>query len=132
VAAAAALAVLRRVVRERLWERAAVLGDRLLRGLRSLSGRPYYWDVRGRGLLAGLEIVRDPGTGADFEDPVAAGNALRIACREAGLATLILHPGNILFVAPPVVASEADIDQMIAVVDEALGALATSTDDALR
>lgn len=132
VAAAAALAVLRRVVRERLWERAAVLGDRLLAGLRSLSDRPYYWDVRGRGLLAGLEIVRDPGTGADFVDPVAAGNQLRIACRDRGLATLILHPGNVLFVAPPVVASEADIDQMIGIVGDALGAIAASTDDALR
>lgn len=132
VAAAAALAVLRRVVRERLWERAATLGDRLLEGLWSLENHRYFWDVRGRGLLAGLEIVRDAQTGADFADPVAAGNALRIACRDRGLATLILHPGNVLFIAPPVVASEAEIDQMVATVDDALTALATSKVDALR
>ena len=123
VAAAAALAVLRRVVRDRLWERAAVLGDRLIEGLRSLSHHQHIWDVRGRGLLAGLEIVRDGQTGEDFPDRVAAGNALRVACRERGLATLILHPGNVLFLAPPVVATEAEIDQMVEIVDSALGAL---------
>jgi len=132
VAAAAALAVLRRVVRERLWERAATLGDRLLEGLRSLSHHRHYWDVRGRGLLVGLKIVRDQQTAEDFADPIAAGNAFRIACRDRGLATLILHPGNVLFIAPPVVASEAEVDQMVAIVDEALTALTTSTEGALQ
>jgi adenosylmethionine-8-amino-7-oxononanoate aminotransferase len=123
VAAAAALTVLRRVVRERLWERAARLGDRLLDGLRSLDHHRSFWDARGRGLLAGLEIVRDSGTGEDFPDRLAAGNALRLAARERGLTTLLLHPGNVLFVAPAVVASEADIDRMVAILDDALGDL---------
>lgn len=118
--AAAARAVLRRVQEERLWERAAVLGERLLDGLRSLSGRRFYWDARGRGLLAGLEIVADQGTGEDFPDPIAAGNALRLRCRELGLAVLILHPGNVLFLAPPLVVREEEVDRMIAIVDQAL------------
>ncbi|MCY7417192.1 MAG: aminotransferase class III-fold pyridoxal phosphate-dependent enzyme [Chloroflexi bacterium] len=120
VAAAAALAVLRRVIRERLWERAEVLGDRLLAGLRSLDHHRILWDVRGKGLLAGLEIVRDNGTGEDFADPVAAGNRLRIAARERGLTTLLLHPGNILFVAPAELATEEDIDRMVEILDIAL------------
>jgi adenosylmethionine-8-amino-7-oxononanoate aminotransferase len=120
VAAAAALAVLRRVMRERLAERSASLGSRLLDGLRSLSHHRSYWDARGKGLLAGLEIVRDNQTGEDFDDRLAAGNALRIAARELGLTTLLLHPGNVLFIAPAVVASEAQIDRMVAILDEAL------------
>lgn len=123
IAAAAALAVLRRVVGERLWERAAMLGDRLLAGLRSLGHHRTVWDVRGKGLLAGLEIVRDNGTGEDFPDPVAAGNRLRIAARERGLTTLLLHPGNVVFIAPAVVADEADIDRMVEIMDGALGDL---------
>jgi adenosylmethionine-8-amino-7-oxononanoate aminotransferase len=123
VAAAAALTVLRRVVRERLWERAARLGERLLDGLRSLDHHRTFWDARGRGLLAGLEIVRDGGTGEDFPDRLAAGNALRLAARDRGLTTLLLHPGNVLFVAPAVVAGEADIDRMVAILDDALGDL---------
>jgi len=80
----------------------------------------------------GLKIVRDQQTAEDFADPIAAGNAFRIACRDRGLATLILHPGNVLFIAPPVVASEAEVDQMVAIVDEALTALTTSTEGALQ
>ncbi len=121
VAAAAALAVLRRVIRDDLAARAAVLGERLLEGARSLSHRRVFWDARGKGLLLGLEIVRDQGTGEDFPDPLAAGNALRIAARERGLTTLLLHPGNVLFVAPAVIATEAQIDRMVAILDDALG-----------
>jgi adenosylmethionine-8-amino-7-oxononanoate aminotransferase len=120
IAAAAALTVLRRVIKQRLWERSAELGDRLLAGLRSLSHHRIYWDARGKGLLAGLEIVRDGATGEDFADPLAAGNALRIAARDRGLTTLLLHPGNVLFVAPAVVATEAQIDRMIEILDAAM------------
>ncbi|MFO7533941.1 MAG: aminotransferase class III-fold pyridoxal phosphate-dependent enzyme [Candidatus Limnocylindrales bacterium] len=121
VAAAAALAVLRRVIRERLHERSASLGARLLEGLRSLRHHRSYWDARGKGLLTGLEIVRDNQTGEDFGDRLAAGNALRIAARERGLTTLLLHPGNVLFIAPAVVATEAQIDRMVSILDDALG-----------
>jgi hypothetical protein len=121
VAAAAALAVLRRVIGEDLAARAASLGARLLEGARSLSHHRFFWDARGKGLLLGLEIVRDKDSGADFADPLAAGNALRIAARERGLTTLLLHPGNVLFVAPAVVASEEQVDRMVTILDDALG-----------
>jgi adenosylmethionine-8-amino-7-oxononanoate aminotransferase len=118
--AAAARVVLKRVCEERLWERADVLGKRLLDGLRNLSEHRYFWDARGRGLLVGLEIVADQRTGEGFADPVAAGNRLRIRCRELGLAALILHPGNVLFLAPPLVISEQEVGRMVAIVEEAL------------
>jgi adenosylmethionine-8-amino-7-oxononanoate aminotransferase len=126
IAAAAALHVLRRVMSERLWERAAVLGERLLSGLRTLDHHRTYWDARGKGLLCGLEVVRDGGTGEDFGDRLAAGNRLRIAARDRGLTTLLLHPGNVLFVAPAVVASEADVDRMVEIIDAAMGDLDAS------
>jgi 4-aminobutyrate aminotransferase-like enzyme len=108
------------VCEERLWELADFLGKRLLDGLRNLSEHRYFWDARGRGLLVGLEIVADQRTGEVFADPVAAGNRLRIRCRELGLAALILHPGNVLFLAPPLVISEQEVDRMVAIVEEAL------------
>ena len=99
-----------------------MLGDRLLAGLRALADHhPIVWDVRGKGLLTGLEIVLDNQTGEDFPDPIAAGNQLRVAARERGLTTLLLHPGNVLFIAPAVIATEADIDRMVAMMDLALG-----------
>ncbi len=124
VAAAAARAVLAKVVRERLWEQAATLGERLLDGLRGLSGHRHFWDARGRGLLCGLEIVADPDSGRDFADPTAAGNALRVACRERGLAVLCLHPGNILFMAPPLTSTPEHIDRIVELVDLAMGDIA--------
>lgn len=120
VGAAAGLAVLDRLVRDRLWERAELLGERLLKALRGLSDNPLYWDARGRGLLVGLEIVADSEHGKDFADPVAAGNELRARCLDKGLVSLILHPGNVLFLAPPLTASEDEIDRMAEIVGSAL------------
>lgn len=120
LAAAAGRQVLSRVVEDRMWEAAERQGDRLLAGLRALSHHRYYWDVRGRGLLTGLEIVRDSTTGQMFSNPIAAGNRLRILCRELGMVSLILHPGNILFIAPAFVVTDDEIDRMVAIVDEAL------------
>jgi adenosylmethionine-8-amino-7-oxononanoate aminotransferase len=118
--AAAALHVVDRVCSERLWERAEASGNRMLEGLRSLDGHRFYWDARGRGMLLGLEIVQDNASGTDFPDPVVAGNELRARCRDLGLISLILHPGNILFLAPPLVTSDSDIDRIVAIIDQAL------------
>lgn len=122
--AAAALAVLDRLTRDRLWEQAERLGQRLLDGLRGLADNPLYWDVRGRGLIAGLEIVADATTGEDFADLPAAGNELRSRCLDNGLISIVLHPGNILFLAPPLTASEQDIDDMVAIVRTSLDEMA--------
>jgi adenosylmethionine-8-amino-7-oxononanoate aminotransferase len=124
--AAAALHVVDRVCSERLWERAETSGDRLLEGLRSLAKHRLYWDARGRGMLLGLEIVQDAATGTDFPDPIAAGNELRARCRDLGLISLILHPGNILFLAPPLVTSDSDIDRIVAIIDQALTEMETA------
>ncbi len=118
--AAAAMHVLDRVCSERLWERAEASGERLLEGLRSLSHHRFYWDARGRGMLLGLEIVKDGATGEDFPDPIAAGGELRARCRDLGLIALILHPGNILFLAPPLVTGDGDIDRIVEIIDQAL------------
>jgi len=72
--------------------------------------------------------VRDSGTGEDFADPVGAGNRLRVAARGRGLTTLLLHPGNVLFIAPAVIATEADIDRMVEILDTALGDVEATLD----
>lgn len=63
VAAAAALAVLDIIEDERLIENASVIGRRLADGLASLAERHHsIGDIRGRGLLIGVELVRDRST----------------------------------------------------------------------
>ena len=122
VAAAAALTVLRRVIRERLRERSAAARSPPAGGS-ALAGPPPHLLGRTRPGPAGRasRSCATSGTGEDFADRLAAGNALRVAARERGLTTLLLHPGNVLFVAPAVVASEDDIDRMVAILDDALG-----------
>ena len=49
-----------------------------------------------------------------------AGYRLRTICRELGLITLTLHPGNVLFLAPPLTIKPEEVEQMVDVVDRAL------------
>jgi adenosylmethionine-8-amino-7-oxononanoate aminotransferase len=70
-----------------------------------------------------MEIMADPETGKDSEDPVTVGNRLRIRCRDLDLSELILHPGNVLFLAPPLVITADEVDRIIENVDKALSAM---------
>jgi len=109
---------------EHLAERALAVGPRLLDGIRQLAARhPNLGPVRGRGLLVGIEIMRDAASGIDFADRAAAGTRFRLALRDAGLIGICVHPGNVLLLAPPLVISEVEIDQMIEMIDSGLGAL---------
>ncbi|MFD3871545.1 diaminobutyrate--2-oxoglutarate transaminase family protein [Streptomyces sp. NPDC058623] len=82
LAMAAGTATLAHVRRNGLAERAAVLGARMLTALRGLAAdEPCVGDVRGRGLMIGIELV-DPGTGAAAPDLAAA---VRQACLDRGL-----------------------------------------------
>ncbi len=69
LASAAALASLRVIREQRLWENAARVGEVLLLELRHMGERfPFIGDVRGAGLLLGIEVVKDRAT----KQPVAA------------------------------------------------------------
>jgi adenosylmethionine-8-amino-7-oxononanoate aminotransferase len=121
VACAVALKNIELIEREALPQQAAEKGAYLLEGLRSLDHHPSYGEVRGLGLLVGLEFVADQTTRRLPDNPKQAGYQLRTICRELGLITLTLHPGNILFLAPPLTISHDEIDQMVGIVDRALG-----------
>jgi 4-aminobutyrate aminotransferase len=96
--------------------RAAVIGDRLMRGLRDLAGRhPSLGDVRGRGLMIGLEVVH-PGTRERDPDRV---RAIVEAAFRKGL--LILGTGpSALRLAPPMIVDETDADLALSLLDSAL------------
>lgn len=96
------------------------MGRYLLDGLRGLQGHPTYWDARGLGLLTGLELAADA-SGRTFPNPADVGTAVRKRCRDLGLLTLVLHPGNVLFLAPPLVITRAEVDELVRIMDRALG-----------
>jgi 2,2-dialkylglycine decarboxylase (pyruvate) len=124
--AAAALAVLDVIEDEGLVERAQARGSYLLDRLADLQGRhEQIGDVRGLGLLCGLELVesRDTRRPAD-----ALGLALTEECQCRGLSINLVRGGtggqaSCLRMAPPLTISEDEIDLAVTIMDDALGTL---------
>lgn len=104
---AAALASIRKLRDERLVERAAQLGDMLAAELEGMRGRSKgrIADVRGRGLMWGLECVDERGE----PDGTLAGEIVVRALRR-GIVMLSAGPaGNVLQLAPPLVITEEQL-----------------------
>jgi 2,2-dialkylglycine decarboxylase (pyruvate) len=122
--AAAGLAVLDVIEEDGLVERARARGDYLLAALRELQARhEQIGDVRGRGLLVGLELVEDRET---REPANALGAAVTAECLERGLSMNIVRAGssaNCFRMAPPLSITEDEIDLAVSILDESLAAV---------
>lgn len=117
---AVALANIDVIKREDLISRAAVLGQRLRDGLAPLQNHPNVGEVRGLGLMAGIELVADRATKARFAAEAQIGRRVRAELFKRGLYTRVLD--HVIVLAPPFVTPENDIDRMIEIVQEALPA----------
>ncbi len=125
--AAVGRAVLARIVERGLVERSRVIGAGLLDDLRTaLADVPIVGDVRGRGLLIGVELVSDRETRAPF--PRAAGMAERVtrAAKDLGL---LLYPstgcangidGDLFLVGPPFTITDPDVAGIVTLTHQAL------------
>jgi len=120
VACAAALATLR-LLRGQYVNNAARVGEHMMNGLRALQDKhPLIGDVRGRGLMIGVELVRDRKTKARA---VEERGALVQAMFRRG--ALILGAGrNAVRFAPPLVLSIDQADTVLGIFDEALAEVA--------
>ena len=121
VATAAGKAVLEVIEREKLQENALRLGGYLLAGLEKLKQKHgLIGDVRGKGLLLGIELVRDRGTKEPAK--VECAQVLENA-RERGL---LLGKGGLwgqtIRFAPPMCITQGDADFLLDVLDRSLGA----------
>jgi putrescine aminotransferase len=108
--------------RERLWERAAMLGRRLHDGLRaSLGDHPHVGDIRsGKGLLAAVELVEDRSTRASFPADKKVGPRVLQEMNKRGVVTRARL--DHLFFSPPLVISEEQLDRLISVTRDAIKA----------
>jgi 4-aminobutyrate aminotransferase len=123
VACAAALAVLATIKSEKLVENAAVRGAELTRGLEAIAAEdPRIGDVRGPGLMIGIEFVKDRRTKEPDEALVMA---LVAGCADAGL--LMLSCGrdhNVIRLIPPLNVSPAEVGEALGILDRTLASLA--------
>lgn len=118
---AAGLANLEIVEREKLVERCAEVGPYLQEGLCTLLGHPIVGDVRGVGMVAGIEYVKDKATREWF--PLAEGVAAKVRDEafRRGVFVRLLGGGHVHAVAPPFIISREQIDTIVRVLDEAIG-----------
>jgi adenosylmethionine-8-amino-7-oxononanoate aminotransferase len=99
--------------------RAANLGATLREKLRALEFHPSFVDIRGVGMVNGLE-VQLPYPTSRFRSPREAAQWLRIRLRELGLILIAVHPGTVFLVTPPIAATEDDFDKMVEILDRGL------------
>ena len=120
VATAAGRAVLGTIAAEGLVERANRVGHRLASGLRALSTRhAMIGEVRGRGLAIGVDLVSDPAS----RDPVPVTTTAKVIYRAYQLGAVFFYVGlrgNVLELTPPLTLSEAEADEGVAIIDQAL------------
>jgi 4-aminobutyrate aminotransferase len=120
VATAAAKATVDYLIEHDLPGNAAKLGDRLLAGLREIGERhAVVGDVRGKGLMIGIEFVA-----ADGSPSPGAANAVLEQTRERGL--LVGKGGlhnNVVRLAPPMTLTDAEATEALEILDSAIGAV---------
>jgi acetylornithine/succinyldiaminopimelate/putrescine aminotransferase len=110
VCCAAGLAALDVLERERLWERAETIGESLRAALRALGWRGHLVEVRGIGLLVGLEL-----------DDADLTRRLARACFARGLVlNWTLHRDRVIRLAPPLVIREDEIGLGLDILGEAI------------
>ena len=128
VACAAALAVQQVIERDGLLERVVARGELLLQRLREVLGQhPNVGDIRGRGLFIGLEFVADRTTREPFDPALQINATLKRIAMDNGLmcypmgGTIDGRRGDHVLLAPPFIATEDDIEQIVLRLQRALG-----------
>ena len=118
-----ALRTIRIIEEEGFAQQAAEKGDYLLNGLQqTLGDHPHVGEVRGKGLMCGVEFVKDRGTKEEFAASDNVGSRLNAETQKRGLFARLR--GDVYCLAPPVVTTREQLDQIV-------DALAGATDAVL-
>jgi putrescine aminotransferase len=122
-ACAVALRNLRIIEEEGLVENARRMGERLLSGLRALEEMDVVGEVRGLGLMAGVELVADKETHRSFEPSQGLGLRVLREARQRGL--IARAKGDSFLVAPPLVVTAEQVDRMVEIIRDSIRAAAS-------
>lgn len=108
---AAGLKTLEIMERDGIVENSRRMGERLARRLQELRSSPIVGDIRTAGLMAGVELVRNPQTHEPFAEALGVGGHCRDLAREEGL--LVRAVGDTVCMSPPLIITEPEIDLLI-------------------
>jgi adenosylmethionine-8-amino-7-oxononanoate aminotransferase len=118
LACAAALASLRLFDENRTLDHVRMMAERLGEGLKSVAEMKHVGDVRQRGLMIGIELVKDKKTKEEFEYAQRMGHHVALAGRSR---ELMLRPlGNVVVLMPPLAIAPAEVDFLIEGVRESI------------
>lgn len=130
--AAVCLAVIEFMEKYKLQEKAAAMGEYLVNHLQRLQWKyPLIGDVRGKGLLCGIEFVKNPITREPFELSSKVIDRLLSICFTNGL---LVYPavggvtgfsGDSILVSPPLTVTKEQITDMVDILDQSIGELTT-------
>ena len=118
VAAAVALETLKIYEEMDVAARVRELAPRLQEGLRAYAAHPLVGEVRGIGLIAGVELLADKATRTPFDPVGKVGGYLDARCRDHGV--ILRNLGDTLAFCPPLVIAPQQIDQIVAAFGAAL------------
>jgi adenosylmethionine-8-amino-7-oxononanoate aminotransferase len=119
---AVALAMLDLIEREDFVTQAREKGQLLLASLeQALAGHPHVGDVRGLGLMCGIEYVKDKATKAEFPPEEKLGARVHAAAQERGLFSRLR--GDVFCLAPPFITSSTQLERMVSILKESTEAV---------
>ena len=114
------------IEQENLPERAAVMGKRLLAGLETLRSLPTVGDVRGLGMMCGVELVEDKASRKPAIGPggrvVAEAMKRGLIIRQRGGGGTPIS-GDSLCIAPPLMTPEPILDRIVNIIGESIQAV---------
>ena len=128
--AAAGVAAINYIHAHDLVKQAHAMGAHFEKGMRSLADLPLVGDVRGKGLFMGIELVQDKCTKEPFDPGARMAQRVEKAALERGLIT---YPGtgcvdgdrgDHLLMAPPLIISRSEINELVGILETAIGEVA--------
>lgn len=122
LSATAGLASVSEIMERDLIANGVAMGQRLVGHLEAMAETfGVFGEIRGSGLLWGIELARDPETHTPFDPALRLGKRIGAEAQDRGL--IIRHDPDWFALAPPLIVTAEEIDAMCAILDESIAAV---------
>ncbi len=120
-----ALKVMEIIERDKFIEKGVLQGDYLMKKMQELYKYPIVGDIRGKGLMIGVEFVKDKQTKEPFDSSLKINAKVNNACMAQGV---VLYPGDgsadgkgdHVLIAPPINISKDEVDELFNGIEEGI------------